>query len=100
MAHIAPAGRGQVCLHIGIGQRFLHLGDCHIHKARIAVGAAPLIGDPEGPHIALFKNMNAQAAPLGFFYSGCMDRAGVPIKDNIGYALLFDQINEGLRPLV
>ena len=29
-----------------------------------------------------------------------MDRAGVPIKENIGHALLFDQINKGLRPFV
>ena len=100
MAHIAPACRGQRRFHIGIGQRFLHLGNCHIHKARIAVGAAPLIGDPEGPHIALFKNMNAQAAPLGFGHRRGMDRTGVPIKDNIGHALRFDQINKGLGPIV
>ena len=51
-------------------------------------------------HIALFKNMNAQAAPLGFGHRRGMDRTGVPIKDNIGHALRFDQINKGLGPIV
>ena len=100
LAHVAPVGGGQRGLHVGHGQRLLHLRDGHGHQPRIAVGAAAFVGDPIGAHVAFFKHMHRDPAPLGLGHGGGVDRAGVAVQHDVGDLARGAQVGKGLRPIL
>ena len=100
LAHIAPAGRGQGGVHIGIGQRLAHPLHAHFHQARMAVAAAAFIGHPIGPHIPFFEDMNDHVQFAGDFDRLRVDRPRVAIKHQIGHAFIGHQCAEAVRPFL
>ena len=98
LAHIAPMGRGLGLLARGRGQRLLHPGDVHTDQRRVAVRAAALVGHPVGPQVSFLEDVDGQAQRAGGGDGLGVDRARVPVKDDIGDPVPGHQVAEGLRP--
>ena len=88
LPHIALAGGGESGVHVGLFERVLHLRDANIHEAGVPVGAAALLCDPVGPHVAFLKNVyfqrlgSRQGDGLG------VGGAGVAVEVDIGDAVV------------
>jgi hypothetical protein len=83
LAHVAPAGGGIGQFHISLLQRLAHVRHGQGHQARMAVGPAAFIGDPEGAQIPLFKHMHGDACSLGSRNGSGMDGAGIAVKHKV-----------------
>ena len=100
LPHIAPMAGGQGRLHVRPFERAAHGVHAHLHQSGMAVTAAAFIGDPVGPHIAFFKDMNRESALARLFDRLCMDGADVAIQHNIRDLTAVDQVDEPVPPVV
>ena len=100
LAHVAPMGGRVGQIHVGLGQRRLHLGDAEVHQPRMAVRAAAFISDPVGAQIPLFKDVDSQAEGSGDGGRLGVDRAGVAVKHQIGDAFAGNDLAKRLGPVV
>ena len=100
LAHVTPMGGRCGHLEVGQRQRLLHLRHGQVHQPRITIGAAPLVGDPIGPHIAFLKDMHPQPRRLRLCHGNRMDRAGIAVKHDIGDVMGVDQVGKSVRPIL
>ena len=75
-----------------------HLVRSDLHEGRGAVRAASLVGDPVGPEIALFEDVNRHARPRRRPAGFRVDRPARAVADQIGYPVLRDPVADRVAP--
>lgn len=100
LAHTAPMALRHRRFYVRAFERSLHLRHGSVHQARISIRSVAFIGHPERPHVAFFKDMNAQPKCIGTRNSLGMHRARVAIEHGVSDAFWGDKRIKCVVPIL